>query len=270
MIQIRKLLKKLKLKKPDKLTIQELQLLLAKAVAQNALTRDEGHMMQRILSLSQTPLWEVMIPLPQASSIEASAKVDQIIDLCLKSGHSRFPVYEKTPDNIIGIIHVKEVLRLWRKKSGDLRAVEFIRLPVFLPQTIKVSQALSEFRRKKISIALAIDEYGAPAGLITSEDLTAEIVGQMQDELDREYQYLIPLGGRSFSVDARMPLDKFAGQFKVHTESKAHSLAGFLFEELQRIPLPGESFKLQGLEFTVTQGAASKIYKLKVSPGKKY
>jgi len=269
MFQIKELLKKLKLKDPDKLTSQELQQFLDRAVSRNALTRDEGHMMQRILSLSQTPLGEVMIPLPQVSSIEASAKVDQIIDLCLKSGHSRFPVYEKTPENIIGIIHVKEVLRLWRKKSNDLRAIEFIRLPVFLPQTIKVSQALSEFRKKKISIALAINEYGSPSGLITSEDLVEEIVGQMQDELDREHQYLCPLDGRSFSVDARMPLEKFTGQFKIKTGSKAHSLAGFLFEELQRIPLPGEIFRLQGLEFTVTQGTASKIYKLKVSPCKK-
>jgi putative hemolysin len=263
------LLKKLKLQKPDKLTGQELQRLLTRAVAENLLTRDEGHMMQRILSLSQTPLWEVMIPLPQVSSIEASAKVDQIIDLCLKTGHSRFPVYEKTPDNIIGIIHVKEVLRLWRKKTGNLRAVEFIRLPVFLPQTIKVSQALAEFRKKKISIALVINEYGAPSGLITSDDLIEEIVGQMQDELDRECQYLRPLDVRSFSVDARMPLDDFAVHFKIRTGSKAHSLAGFLAEELQRIPLPGESFNLKGLEFTVTQGTPSKIYKLKVSPGKK-
>jgi CBS domain containing-hemolysin-like protein len=269
MLPITELLKRLRLKRPDKLTVGELHLLLARAVSQNAVTRDEGHMMQRILSLSQTPLWEVMIPLPQVSSIEASAKVDQIIDLCLKSGHSRFPVYEKAPDNIIGIIHVKEVLRLWRKKTGDLRAVEFIRLPVFLPQTIKVSQALSEFRKKRISIALAIDEYGTPSGLITSEDLIEEIVGQMQDELDRECQYLRQLDARSFMVDARMPLDDFAAQFKVRTGSKAHSLAGFLAEELQRIPLPGESFNLTGLEFTVIQGTPSKLYKLKVSPGKK-
>ena len=269
MLQIRELLKKIKLKNPDKLTSQELQQLLSRAVSQNAVTQDEGHMMQRILSLSQTPLWEVMIPLPQVASIEASAKVDQIIELCLKSGHSRFPVYEKTPDNVIGIIHVKEVLRLWRKRSGNLRAVEFIRLPVFLPQTIKVSQALSEFRKKRISIALAINEYGAPSGLITSEDLVEEIVGQMQDELDREYQYLKQLDNRSFLADARMPLEKFAAQFKIKTGSKAHSLAGFLFEELQRIPLPGESFRLQGLDFTVTEGTANKIYKVKVSPGKK-
>jgi magnesium and cobalt transporter len=269
MLPIKELLAKLKLKRPDKLTSQELQQLISQAVSQNAVTREEGHMMQRILSMSRTPIWEVMIPLPQVSSLEASAKVDQIIDLCLKSGHSRFPVYEKTPDNIIGIIHVKEVLRLWRKKAGSLRAVEFIRLPVFLPQTIKVSQALSEFRKKRISIALAIDEYGAPSGLITSEDLIEEIVGQMEDELDREYQYIQQLDNRSFLADARMPLDKFTGQFKLKTDSKAHSLAGFLFEELQRIPLPGETFRLQGMEFTVTEGTASKIYKVKVTPGKK-
>ncbi|MDO9026536.1 MAG: hemolysin family protein [bacterium] len=269
MFPLRELIKKLRLKNPDRLTSRDLPELLDRAVAQNALTREEGHMMQRVLSLSQTPLWEVMIPLPQVSSIEASAKVDQIIDLCLKSGHSKFPVYEKTPDNIIGIIHVREVLRLWRKRSVSLRAVEFIRLPVFLPQTIKVSQALSEFRKKRISIALAIDEYGAPSGLVTSEDLVEEIVGQMQDELDREFQYLKQLDNRSFLADARMPLDSFAGQFKIKTGSKAHSLAGYLFEELQRIPLPGESFTLQGLEFTITEGTASRIYKVKVSPGKK-
>ena len=269
MLPLRELLKRLKPKDPDKLTSRDLPELLDRAVARNALTREEGHMMQRVLSLSQTPLWEVMIPLPRVSSIEASARPDQIIDLCLRSGHSRFPVYEKSPENIIGIIHVKEILRLWRKRSGNLRAVEFIRLPVFLPQTIKVSQALSEFRKRRISIALAINEYGAPSGLVTSEDLVEEIVGQMQDELDREYQYLKQLDNRSFLADARMPLDKFTGQFKIKTGSKAHSLAGYLFEELQRIPLPGESFRLQGLEFTVTEGTASKIYKVKVSPGKK-
>jgi len=265
----KELLKGLRLKKPDKLTVQELQQLLDRAVSQDTVTREEGHMMQRILSMSQTPLWEVMIPLPQVSTIEASARVDQIIDLCLKSGHSRFPVYDKTPDNIIGIIHVKEVLRLWRKKTGNLRAVEFIRLPVFLPQTVKVSQALAEFRRKRISIALAIDEYGSPSGLVTSEDLIGEIVGRMQGELDREYQYLQRWDNLSFLADARMPLGGFAEQFKIKTGSKAHSLAGFLFEELQRIPLPGETFRIHGLEFTVTQGTSRQVYKLKVTPGKK-
>jgi putative hemolysin len=268
MTGLKKLLQKIAKRKPDRLSPELLNLTISQAVLEQAVTPDEGRMLHRVMALSQTPLWEVMVPLPQVSSVEASATVTKIIDRCLQGGHSRLPVYDGSPENIIGIIHVKEVLRLWSKRPRNLRAVELIRLPVFLPRTMKVSQALAEFRRKRISVALIIDEYGVPAGLITSADLIEQIVGEMQDELDRDSNYVRPAESLSFLVDTRMPLDKFADTFGIKTASKAHSLSGFLMEELQRIPRAGESFRIGGLEFTVIQSSPNGISKVKVNQKK--
>jgi magnesium and cobalt transporter len=268
MAGLKELLRKLKRTSPDRLSPELLNLTISRAVMEQVVSPDEGRMLLRITALSRTPLWEVMVPLARICSAEASDTITRVIELCLQSGHSRLPVYEGHPGNIIGIIHAKELLRLWKKRPRNLRAVELIRLPTFLPKTIKLSQALAEFRRKKISIAVVIDEYGMPAGLVTSEDLIERIVGEMQDELAKDHEYMHQAEARTFMVDTSMPLDKFAEAFGLQTASKAHSVAGYLLEELQRIPQDGEVFKVGGLEITVIQSTPTGISRIRVNQKK--
>ncbi len=247
-------------------SVADLHLILSQAVLQGVISRDEGHMMQRILSLSQAPLAAAMVPKSQMVSVEASAPVAQIIATFLKCGFSRIPVYEENPDNLVGIIHVKELLRLWDRARKNLMAIEFIRLPHFFPQTMKVAQALSEFRKRKISVGIVIDEYGNPVGMVTAEDLIEEIVGEMQDELDHEPDYCRPQPDGTLAVDPNMPLDKFQLLAGVEIRSRARTVAGLVLEELQHIPAPGEKFKLRGLECQVLESTPAKIISLKIRP----
>ena len=255
--------------KPSEITIDHLHLLISQAVSQENLSRDAGHMMQRILALGDTPLSAVMVPKAQAIGVQASAKMPQIIEAFLKSGHSRLPVYEDSFDNVIGIIHVKELLRFWHRSARNLRAVEFIRLPNFFPQTMKVAQALSEFRRKRISVGIVIDEYGIPAGLVTTEDLIEEIVGEIADELDHEFRHHRLLGDGSYIIEASMPVEKFAEIFGCRPRPGSHSVGGMVLESLQRIPREGETFQLCNLQWEVVEATATKLIKLKATLPKK-
>ncbi|MDI6740286.1 MAG: CBS domain-containing protein [Candidatus Edwardsbacteria bacterium] len=251
-------------KKDPELTLDDLHLALSRAAVQGVITGDEEHMLQRILSLSDRPLSGVMIPKAAVVAVDASAGIARIIDCYLKCGYSRLPVYEDSADNIIGIIHVKELLRFWHKPVKNLRAVEFIRLPHYFPGTMKVTVALTEFRKRKISIAIVIDEYGAPQGLVTAEDLIEEIVGEMRDELDRERLYHRSGGGGSLIVDADMPLDKFCRLAGCAVDSGARTVGGLVLERLQRIPAPGERFRLENLVCEVAEGTAAKLVRIKV------
>lgn len=250
-------------------TIENLSRLLTEAVAQERLQPDSAHMMRRILALSETTLTEVMIPRPRVTCVSASDRLSRVVEVFLRSGHSRLPVYQDSFDNIVGIIHIKELLRLWGRPSGNMRAVEFIRLPNFFPQTMKVAQALAEFRHSRISVGIVIDEYGVPSGLVTSEDLVEEIVGEMSDELDRDFRHYRLLSDGTYQIEASMPLDKFSELFGLHPGGSAHSVGGLVLQELQRIPQEGERFKLYDLECEVLESASNRLIKIKIWPAKK-
>jgi CBS domain containing-hemolysin-like protein len=253
--------------KDPELTLDTLQLLISRAVVQGVISGDEGHMLQRILSLSDRPLSEVMIPKPAVVAVEASAPIPRIIDCYLQCGYSRLPVYEESVDNIIGIIHVKELLRFWHKPARNLRAVEFIRLPNFFPGTMKVAVALTEFRKRKISVAVVIDEYGAPQGLVTAEDMIEEIVGEMRDELDRERSYHRPAGDGWLIVAADMPVAKFCELAGCAIATRARTVSGLVQERLQRIPVAGEQFRIDGIACQVVDATPAKLITIRVLPG---
>lgn len=267
---MKKLLARL-LKREDRqpeVTEEDIGRLVSQALAQGRLPADAGHMIKRILALSHTSLAEVMIPKAQITGVQASDRISQVVATFLSSGHSRLPVFQDSPDNIVGIIHIKELLRLWRKSGRHLRAVEFIRLPHFFPQSLKVVQALSEFRRLGISIGIVIDEYGLPAGLVTAEDLLEEIVGELRDELDREKRYHRLLADGSYSIDGDMPLEKFSEIFGRRPQGKAHSVGGLIIDHLQRIPSPGEKFQFLGWRWEVLESSPSRLIRLRASPPK--
>lgn len=247
-------------------TPQSIGRLLAEAVASGRVPPDAGHMMRRILALSDTPLSEVMIPKAQVTGVQASDRLARVVETFLRTGHSRLPVFQDSLDNVVGIIHIKELLRLWGRPARNMRAVEFIRLPHFFPQTMKVAQALAEFRRSRISVGIVIDEYGIPAGLVTAEDLVEEIVGEMSDELDREFRHHRMLADGSCLVEASMPLEKFVELFGCRPQTRSRSVGGLVLESLQRIPTEGERFSLCGLDWEVAESTSSRLVKVRIGP----
>jgi len=243
---------------------EELKEIISSAEEEGTITEDEELMISRIMKIGDTSVDRVMVPRVDMACADAAARMDDVIRLSIERGYGRIPVYHKSLDEIVGVVHIRELLRLWKSKE-DLRAAEFARLPYFIPRSKKVLSAIREFQRHSISIAMVIDEYGGVAGLVTMEDLIEEIVGEIEDEIDKKEKPYKWLEDGSLLVNARMELADFNEVFRSSLSAqKVHTIGGFVFAQLGRMPRKGEIFNFEGLEVNVVEGTRQRIQKLRV------
>jgi CBS domain containing-hemolysin-like protein len=243
---------------------EELKEIISTAEEEGTITEDEELMISRIMKIGDTPVDRAMVPRVDMACVEAAAKMEDVIKVSVERGYWRIPVYHKSLDEIVGVVHMRELLRLWGSKE-DLRAAEFARLPYFIPRSKKVLSAIREFQRDSISIAMVIDEYGGVAGLVTMEDLIEEIVGEIEDEIDKKEKPYRRLEDGSILVNARMDLADFNEVFRSKLSAQdVHTIGGFVFAQLGRIPRKGETFNFEGFEVRVAEGTRQRIHKLRV------
>jgi len=243
---------------------EELKEIISGAEEEGTITEDEELMISRIMKIGDTAVDRAMIPRVDMACVDAAARVDDVIRLSIEKGYSRIPVYHQSPDEVIGVIHTRELLRLWRN-TEDLRAVEFARLPYFIPRSKTILSAIRDFQRQSISIAMVIDEYGGVAGLVTMEDLVEEIVGEMEDEIDKKEKPYKKMEDGSLLVNARMELAHFNQIFSSGLSAQdVHTIAGFVFTRLGRMPRKGEVIRFEGLEIRVAEATRQRIQKLRV------
>jgi putative hemolysin len=239
---------------------------LRKLQERGLITRDQGLLVDRIVRARDIEVSEVMVPRLEMVTLSAGASVAEIIASFTRTGFSRLPVYDEAPENILGILHVREILRTWDCRDRDIRAVEFIRLPSFVPGTRKVLDALRDFRRERISIALVLDQYGSISGLVTMEDLLEEIVGELRDEFDQEEKLVVPREDGSYTVDPRLHLDELANLLGVQFDAPGvHTLGGLITSRLGRIPRKGEHFEIWPLAIEVLAGRQQKVEKVRLT-----
>lgn len=244
---------------------EELKEIISGAEEEGTITEDEELMISRIMKIGDTPVDRVMVPRVDMACIDAAAKVEHVVKLSIQRGCWRIPVYHNSLDEIIGVIHVRELLRLWRSKE-DLRAAEFARLPYFIPASKKVLSAIRDFQKRSISIAMVIDEYGGVEGLVTMEDLIEEIVGEIEDEIDKKEKPYTFMDDGSLLVNVRMELSDFNEVFQSNLSAQdVHTIGGFVFTKLGRIPGKGEVITLEGLQIRVAEATRQRIQKLRVS-----
>ena len=155
-------------------------------ISDEPLERHEREMIHAILHLDETPVRELMVPRVDVVSLDLSTPLDQAVPLALESGHSRMPVYEGNPDNIVGILYSRDLLAASLRSSGDepLLLQDLVRQPFFVPESKRVDEMLTEFQERRVHLAVVVDEYGGVAGIVTIEDLLEEIVGEIEDEFD--------------------------------------------------------------------------------------
>jgi magnesium and cobalt transporter len=241
---------------------EELKELISTAEEEGAITEDEELMISRIMKIGDTPVERVMVPRVDMACAEASARIEDVIRLSIDSGYWRIPVYHKSLDEIVGVIHMRELFRLWRNED-ELRAAELARLPNFVPMSKKVLDAIREFQTKSISIAMVIDEYGGVAGLVTMEDLIEEIVGEIEDEIDKKEKPYRRLEDGSLVVNARMELTEFNELCSLDLSAPdVHTIGGFIFTKLERVPRKGEVVKIEDLELRVIEATRQRIHRL--------
>jgi len=234
------------------------------------IVKDERAMLNSVLDLAEVEVGQVMTHRRSIRMIDAATPPAELIDAVLCSGHMRMPLWEDEPDNIVGIIHAKDVLRAAREQGGRLDAIDVRTVakdPWFVPDTTTLTEQLEAFRRRKEHFALVVDEYGSLMGLITLEDILEEIVGEFEDEYDLPVLGVTPHPDGSFTMDGTVPIRNLNREFGWRLpEDEAATIAGLVIHEAREIPTVGQTFAFHGLRFVVLARQRNHVSSLKVTP----
>ncbi len=253
----------------ERISAEELRLIIEQGGEQGILEAEEEQMIHAVIELGDQRIHEVMVPRIAMVTLAASATTDEAIDAVIEEGHSRIPVYEDTIDEIVGILYAKDLLPFLKNSAGDPPALRtMLRTPVFVPESMSVDDLLHEFQRRKVHIAIVLDEYGGTAGLVTIEDLLEEIVGEIQDEYDEEEPLIVKLSDDEARIDGRADVDDLAELFDVtlglEDEDEYDTLGGLIYHRIGGVPKPGDQVQVDGLTLTVETTDGRRVGKVLV------
>jgi putative hemolysin len=256
------------------LSTEELKMLVETGSEQGSIEEEEKEMIHGVIELADTKVHQVMVPRIGIRAVEVHDPIDEVLDMVVRAGHSRVPVYEENLDNIVGILYAKDLLPFLRPGAApaseiDLRALA--RPAAYVPETKPVDELLHEMRVDKRHIAIVVDEYGGTAGLITMEDVVEEIVGEIQDEYDSEEPLVEPLDRDeekiAYRIDGRVSMDDLRDLFELpdteeDDEDEYDTVGGFIVHRVGRIPLPGAVVPFRDVTLTVESAEPRRIAKV--------
>ncbi len=238
------------------------------------LDAEEKSMLSGVLEVSETQVRDVMVPRSQMVVLEDDQSFDEMLELIVGSGHSRFPVIGEDRDEVLGILLAKDLLRYFGSdEAKDLPIKKLLRPAVVIPESKRLNALLREFRASHNHMAIVVDEYGGVAGLLTIEDVLEEIVGEIDDEHDpEEAEFIRPDGDRNgrptFAVLALTRIDDFNEFFECELSDEEYdTIGGLVMHELGRLPRRGERVEFGGFEFAVTKADKRRIDSLQVQRG---
>ena len=227
---------------------------------------EESEMIRSIFALGTTIVREVMVTRTEMACVTVDATIRELLDTIIACGHSRIPVYEDSIDNIIGLLYAKDLLKQWGTDESSLSVRDIMRPPYFIPESKNLEQLLQEFKSKRIHLAIVIDEYGGTSGLITIEDLLEEIVGDIQDEHDREESLLTVNPDGSVTADGRLPVEELEEHFNIEIErDNFDSVGGLAFHLTGKIPAVGDAFESAGLHLKIVDADLRRVKKVTIS-----
>lgn len=251
-----KLFEKFKKKKPDVNVAEDVN-------------EQRQDMLQGVAGLAETVVKEVMIPRIDVDFLPIDTEYSELLVKVVESGHSRFPVYEDSIDNVVGILYVKDMLRLIAR-GKEVKVAEIIKKPFFVPESKRIDSLLMEFKRKHVHIAVAIDEYGGTSGIVCMEDIIEEIVGDIQDEFDNEREDITKLGEGMWLCDSRVDLEDLANVLGVEMPiDDFDTLGGFVFDLFGKIPIKFEKATWKDYDFIVHDVEGHKVNTIKIIKHKK-
>ncbi len=253
----------------ERISSEELRLIIEQGGEQGILEAEEEQMIHAVIELGDQRVHEVMVPRTAMVSLTADATIGDAIDAIVTEGHSRIPVYEGTVDEIIGIVYAKDLLPFLKAGAPDPPAMRsLLRTPVFVPESMSVDDLLHELQRRKVHIAIVLDEYGGTAGLVTIEDLLEEIVGEIQDEYDEEEPMIVRLSDDEARVDGRAAVDDLSELFEtpvpLEDEDEYDTVGGLIYHRIGGVPKPGDQVSLDGLTLTVESTDGRRVSKVLV------
>lgn len=246
---------------------REIQFLIDYIYGKGLIEEEKNEMLQNIFELGKTPVKEIMVPATDIVMITSDSTIKDALAVFTDHPFTRLPVYEKKTDNIIGMVHLKDIFMLLTKDENSARKPlqDILRPILFIPESIKVSQMLREFKNKHMHIAIVINEHGSITGLITLEDVLEEIVGELRDELEPKTEHIVQLKQGGWLVDASTPLEDITDLLHITFETEdSVTLGGFITEQLQHLPKKGERFLYKKYYFQVQKASNKRVLQVLV------
>ena len=243
---------------------EEIEAFIDVGTREGILEPEQGEWLWSIVDFRDTLVRSVMTPRIDMICAAVDATLDALAERFIESGHSRIPLFQDSIDHIVGILHIRDLLRALRLPQPP-PAAELMKPPLFIPETKPLGELLKELQARFQQVAIVVDEYGGTAGLVTVEDLLEEIVGEIMDEHEALVAELEPLEDGAYRIDGRAHIDLLDELYEVEIEDPEYeTVAGLIFSALGHVPQPGETVDCFGLRFTVEAVADRRIQTVRV------
>jgi putative hemolysin len=253
------------LKRGPYMSEEELLAVADLAVEDSVIEAEERRLIESVIELGDTVVREVMVPRTDMVTVTAEFRVADAMEVAILNGYSRIPACGEGIDDIVGIVHAKDLMRAERDDREDLPVSELARPAHFVPETKGVADLLREMQKHRFHMAIVIDEYGGTAGLVTLEDIIEELLGEIVDEFDVEDAMIEPLPGGDYRVNARMAVDEVNDLLRAHLpEGDWDTIGGLLLARLGHVPVEGESVEVDGWELTAQRVVGRRIGRIRI------
>ena len=237
---------------------EEIRMLVEQSTEAGSLEQQDARLLEGVFEFSEKTAEEVMTPRTEMVALEAGLPMNDAADRVAEARRSRYPVYTGSLDEIVGVVHAKDILSALRERP-DAPVRDIMRPPLFVPGTREVEDVLADMKRKKVHLAVVLDEFGGTAGLVTMEDLLEEIVGPIFDEYDRA-EVPAPAEATGAVLDGAMPISEFNAQHDASLDDTDYTtIGGLVFGQLGRLPRPGDVVQLEGFRFEVVSMAGRRV-----------
>ncbi|HSQ75795.1 MAG TPA: hemolysin family protein, partial [Bacteroidota bacterium] len=248
-----------------RITQEEFKLMLEEGTKTGVIDTTEHRLITSIFEFTDTTVKEVMVPRPDVVALNIDTPRDTIVRIVLEEGYSRMPVYRETIDHIVGVVYTKDLLGLLEYRNVIILQ-DVIRPAYFVPESMKISQLMAELQRRKLHMAVVIDEFGGTEGIITIEDIIEEIVGEIHDEYDEVLKDIEQAADGSFLVNGRLPIKDFNERFQceIPEEGGYETVSGFLNKVTGRIPELNEEITHKQMVFTIVRKSQRRIRQVRV------
>lgn len=246
-------------------SLAELSRIIAVSSEEGSLSEEQARLLSRAVDLGNRRAHEIMIPRPDIVWLDVRDTVADLRAAARSSGHSRFPVKDGSEDEVVGSVHIKDLLNLPPEGRASAGIADLVAPVLFVPESEPLRRLLTEFRRASRTFAIVVDEYGGTAGLVTIEDLIEELVGEIEDEFDRDVYALRRIGAGRYEVSGMFRADRLSSDLGIEVpDGEFETVAGFCLAQLGRIPEPGEVFEHEGWRFTVTAVDGHRISRVRL------
>jgi CBS domain containing-hemolysin-like protein len=245
----------------------ELRMLVSQSTEHGEIERQEQEMLYKVFDFADKEASDVMVPRPEVVALSIDLPPEQALEAVMDAPYTRYPVYRGDLDEIVGILHVRDLFHALRERGMEqVRIQDIVRPAHIVPETKDLAALLTEFRRTNQHMAVVVDEYGEMEGIVTLEDLLEEIVGEIEDEFDLPDESVEQVDEDTIRIDGTFPIDDFNERFKADLPAEDyHTLAGFVFGQLGRAPEVGDDVSHDGMRFDVVDVEGTRINKIAVT-----